>query len=231
LNSERRQLIRSLQETIHSGGDLEALFGVKGDFLEEAVRVNMDVFDGPLMSALDRYSVGVMYKAMDFSGLPTGAQRRLLEHGIILSGLFGLLRPDDLIPNYRLRMDATLPEIGKVSRYWKPRLSPLLNKTLEGRFVWNLLPATHQDAWEDDQSYERMIEVRFFNRSAGELKPVTHGVKPLRGQMVNFICRESADNLEPLLEWIHPEGYRYDVEASTLAEGEKVGVVAMVREE
>ena len=48
------------------------------------------------MSALDRFSPGIMYEAMNFQALPTGAQRRLLENGIIFSGLFGLLRPDDL---------------------------------------------------------------------------------------------------------------------------------------
>jgi uncharacterized protein len=229
LNPERRSLIRSLQDVIQSGEDLEPIFGVKGDYLEDAVRLNMDVLQGPLMSALDRYSVGVMYKAMDFTGLPTGAQRRLLENGIIFSGLFGLLRPDDLIPNYRLRMDASLPGVGKVSKYWRPNLSPLLNKTVADRFVWNLLPGAHQEAWEDDQSYSRMIEVRFFKREGGEVKAVSHGVKPLRGQLVNFICRESVDTLEPLLDWTHPEGFRFDEEHSSLNEGEKAGVVAMVK--
>ena len=146
LNPERRMLIDTLQEVIETSDEqtLQDLFGVKGDHLEEALKVNQEVYSAPLMSALDRYSPGVMYKAMDFTGLPTGAQRRLLENGVILSGLFGLLRPDDLIPNYRLRIDATLPGIGKIAKYWRSHVSLLLNETLKGRFVWDLLPAVHR---------------------------------------------------------------------------------------
>src|SRR5690606_7819310 len=127
LNPERRALIDALQAALNESDEaaLERLFGIKGETLEEAVRVNLEVYASPLLAAVDRYGPGVMYEAMEFGALPTGAQRRLLENGIIFSGMFGLLRPDDLIPNYRLKMDASLPSIGKVSRYWRPSLSPL----------------------------------------------------------------------------------------------------------
>lgn len=215
LNPQRRKLINGLQDIIRGGeADLEAIFGVKGDLLEQAIKADLEIYDAPLISALDRYSPGVMYKAMDFAGLPTGAQRRLLENGIIFSGLFGLLRPDDLIPDYRLRMDASLPEIGNVRSYWKPHISPVLNRRVEGRFVWNLLPGVHREAWDDAHTYEQSVSVRFLDEVDGELRPVTHNVKPLRGQLVNFIVRETAESLEPLLEWRHPEGYVYDPEAT-----------------
>ncbi len=215
LNPERKTLIKTVQEVIRSGEhDLEALFGVKGNHLEEAVEADLAVLKAPLMSALDRYSPGVMYQAMDFAGLPTGAQRRLLENGIIFSGLFGLLRPDDLIPNYRLSMEAKVPGLGKVSDFWRPLLSPLLNRTLAGRFVWNLLPNAHQDTWEDDHQYAQMVAVSFVREQDGERKPVSHGVKPLRGHLVNYIVRESIEDVESLKLWEHPEGYRYDDDAS-----------------
>ncbi len=229
LNPERRRLINNLQAFIREGNDLENLFGVKGDTLAEAVKLDLEIFDAPLMSALDRYSPGVMYQAMDFAGLPTGAQRRLLENGVIFSGLFGVLRPDDLIPNYRLRMDAALPETGRLSKFWRPHVSPLLNQVLKDRFVWNLLPGVHQEAWEDEHTYYKMVEVKFFNEEGGERKPVSHNVKPLRGQLVNFIVRETAESLEPLREWEHPEGYRYDEAASMFDEETRTGTVAMIK--
>jgi cytoplasmic iron level regulating protein YaaA (DUF328/UPF0246 family) len=229
LNPERRRLIEALQQTIEAGEELEELFGLKGEALEEAVRIDREIYSAPLMSALDRYSPGVMYKAMDFAGLPTGAQRRLLENGIILSGLFGLLRPDDLIPNYRLRMDAKLPGIGKVGAFWKPLVSPLLNKALEGRIVWNLLPALHQEAWEDEHTYDQMVEVKFFTEEGCALKPVTHGVKPLRGQLVNFIVRETAEDLETVKRWRSPEGYEADEAATSVEEATKTVRLVMVK--
>ncbi|MFB3132869.1 MAG: YaaA family protein [Rhodothermales bacterium] len=231
LNPERRILIDAVQQIIETSEEeaLQDIFGVKGEFLKDALQANRAVYSAPLMSALDRYSLGVMYKAMDFVGLPTGAQRRLLENGVIVSGLFGLLRPDDLIPNYRLRIDATLPDIGKVSAYWKSHLSPSLNETLQGRFVWDFLPAVHREAWDDDHSYRQLVQVKFLVEENGERKAVSHNVKPLRGQLANFIVRETVEELKPLLDWEHPAGFRYDEAASTFDEKTKTGVIEMVK--
>ncbi|MDX1421004.1 MAG: YaaA family protein [Rubricoccaceae bacterium] len=228
VNAERRALIDALQAQIRDADDeaLGSLFGVKGDTLQEAVDADLEVYRSPLMAAIDRYGPGVMYQAMEFAALPTGAQRRLLENGVIFSGMFGLLRPDDLIPYYRLKMDATVEGIGKVSRYWRPHLSPLLNRLLQGKVVWNLLSGTHEDAWEDDRSYDRMYRVKFYREEDGERKPVTHGVKDLRGNLVHFIVTELADDLEALEDWEAPDGYEVDPDASEL--DEKGGVVAMV---
>jgi uncharacterized protein len=230
LNPQRRKLINKLQSTIRDGEvDLENLFGVKGDTLEEAVQANLEIFKGALMATLDRYSPGVMFKSMDFGGLPTGAQRRLLENGIIFSGVFGMLRPDDLIPNYRLKMDASLPEIGKVSQYWKPYLSPILNRRIEDKIVWNLLPGIHEDAWQDEHTYRQMVYVKFYDEIGGERKAVTHNVKPLRGQLVNFIVRETAESIEALEEWHQPDGYVLDLDATEENTETKQVTVALVR--
>ena len=218
LNPERRALIDALQSQIAKGdeAELEKLFGVKGDMLGEAVQANQRVYNSPLIAAIDRYGPGVMYRAMSFPDLPTGAQRRLLENGVILSGLFGLLRPDDLIPNYRLKMDAKVEGIGKVSAYWRERLSEALNTLLAGQAVWNLLPGAHQDAWDDAGTYARMIRVKFVREEDGERKPVTHGIKDLRGALVAYIVTEMVDDAEGLDDWEAPDGFEIDPEASEL---------------
>ena len=230
LNPERRAVIKALQQFVASSeeSDLEKLFGVKGDTLEEAVRVNQEIFGSPLLAAVDRYGPGVMYTSMEFAELPTGAQRRLLENGVIFSGLFGLLRPDDLIPNYRLKMDAALPELGKMSKYWKPTLSPALNQALKGKFVWDLLPDAHRQAWDDDGSYRALVQVKFYKEEGGERKPVTHSVKQLRGALVNYIVRDPAESIEALLDWEAPEGYELDEDATTFDPATKTGTVVMV---
>lgn len=231
LNPERRALISKLQGFVREAdeAELEKLFGIKGETLAEAVEINQALFQSPLMAAVDRYGPGVMYGAMDFAELPTGAQRRLLENGIIFSGLFGLLRPDDLIPNYRLRMDAALPDVGRMSRYWKPLLSPHLNRVLEGRFVWNLLPQAHLDAWEDEGTYRAMVDVKFFKEDEdGTRKAVSHNVKPLRGALVNFLVRDPAESIADLHDWEAPGGYELDEEATTFDEETRKGTVVMV---
>ncbi|MDX1439116.1 MAG: peroxide stress protein YaaA [Rubricoccaceae bacterium] len=226
LNPERRKLIDALQYQLRNSKNAEKLFALKDENLQEAIDVNLEVYDSPLMAAIERYSKGVLYQAMDFEGLPTGAQRRLLENGIIFSGMFGLLRPDDLIPNYRLKMDVTVEEVGKVSKYWRPIISDILNKLLTGKVVWNLLPSSFEEAWEDAQTYDIMYRLKFFKEEKGELQPVTHGVKELRGHLIHFIATSLADDPEALIEWDSPEGYEPDMEASEL--GEQGGTIMMV---
>ncbi len=226
LNPERRALIKSLQEQIEAGKKLNKLFGLKDKALEEAIEDNLGIYGSPLMAAVERYEPGILYKAMDFESLPTGAQRRLLENGVIISGLFGLLRPDDLIPKYKLKIDASVDGIGRVSKYWRPHLSPVLNELLQGKVVWNLLPGAHQDAWDDDESYERLYRLKFFKEENDELNAVTHGVKELRGSLANFIVTALADTPEALEEWEAEDGYEPDYEASEL--NEKGGTIVMV---
>ncbi len=230
LNPERRAVITALQTAIQESDEqaLERLFGIKGSTLEEAVKVNLDIYGSPLLAAVDRYTPGVMYAAMEFPDLPTGAQRRLLENGVVFSGLFGILRPDDLIPNYRLKMDAKLPGIGKLSTYWKPVLSPFLNQSLKDKFVWDLLPGAHREAWDDDRSYRALVQVKFYEEKDGTRKAVTHNVKQLRGALVNFIVRDPAESIEALLEWEAPGGYELDQEASTFDDEARTGLVVMV---
>ena len=220
LNPERRALIDRLQEIV-SSTEQEALEEALGD--AQAVDMIRKVYSAPLMSTLDRYSPGVMLAAMNFSGLPTGAQRRLLENSIIVSGLFGLLRPDDLIPEYRLTMDVDVPGIGILAQYWKPLISPLLNEALEGRFVWDLLPSMHRQAWDDDHSYETRVEVKFFAQDGREAPKAA----PFLGQLVDFIVRETVEDIESLLSWQHPAGFRFDEDRSSL-DGANA-MVAMVK--
>ncbi len=236
LNPERRQLIDTLQEVIEDEDEdtLSELFGLSGYELQEAIRVNAELYDAPLMSALDRYSPGVMYAAMDFANLPTGAQRRLLENGVILSGLFGLLRPDDLIPNYQLGMEATLPELGSVADYWRPEISPVLNESLEGRWVWDLLPEVYREAWEDEHAYEARVKVHFETVEDGERVPVEgEDLQVQRGQFVNFIVRETAEEMEDLRELEEEENtedFSFDEEASTYDEETKTWTIVVVQE-
>ena len=230
LNPERRAPIDALQALVKGADEdeLYKLFGVKGDTLEEAVQVTKDIYRSPLTAAVDRYGPGVMYSAMDFAGLPTGSQRRLLENGIIFSGLFGLLRPDDLIPNYRLKMDAKVGDLGRASAYWKESLSKTLNELLTDQAVWNLLPGAHEAAWDDTETYARMIRLKFYREDdSGERTAVTHGIKELRGSLVANIVNETADSVDSLEDWEAPDGYEVDHEASEINEAGG-GTVVMV---
>lgn len=227
LNPERRQLISILQETIEAGENLEELFGLEGDELEAAVDANLQLYDAPLMSALDRYSPGVLYTSMSFHTLPTGAQRRLLENGVIFSGLFGLLRPDDLIPEYYLDMNASLPGAKRVKDFWRDAVSPLLNERVRDKIVWNLLPDDLEDVWTDGHTYQEMIRVRFARDRRGQR--TFQDQESLAGQFINFVVKEAAEDLEMARSWIHTEGYKFHADSEEYDEATKTRQVVYAK--
>lgn len=201
LNPERRQVIEALNRVEADSDNLQSVLGVEGDNVEHALACNAEVMTSPLMSALDRYSPGVMYRALDFENLPTGAQRRLLEHGVILSPLYGMLRPDDLIPEYYLSLDAELPGLGSVRTYWSQFVTRAVNDLFSDHFVWNLVPAEIASVWEPDGRHKGIAGVEFFSRTKGKLTQITEGLDELRGRFVNTLVRGPADSIDSLSEF------------------------------
>jgi cytoplasmic iron level regulating protein YaaA (DUF328/UPF0246 family) len=207
LNPERRALIRAVQAQQQGGAHLEQLLGVQKDAVDDASSINSDVFDAPLMAAIERFGPGDLYRAMEFETLPTGAQRRLLENGIIVSSMFGLLRPDDLIPDYRLDIDASIDGLGKVTEYWRDVVSPHIDRLVEDRIVWNLLPGDYAGVWNDGGRYDRMYRVSFVRHDAGSTRPEVEAVPELMGSLVHFIVERLAETPEALLDWDAPGGF------------------------
>ncbi|MXZ17548.1 MAG: YaaA family protein [Rhodothermaceae bacterium] len=221
---KRREILDQLLELIRRDETktLEDIFGPEG--LSDGVKLAKAVYSAPLMAARKRFVPDPFFSAVDFDGLPTGAQRRLLENSVIFSGLFGLLRPDDLVPEYRLKMSAALSEIGPLTTFWKPHISPFLNKVVRNRFVWDLLPEPYREAWDDDGSHIARATVAFYNADGSVVKED----EVYRGQLMNFIVRDPAIDVEGLDDWRHPGGFRLSRERSSL-EGETKSIVMIRR--
>lgn len=229
LNPERRMVIEAANALELSKGRLAKALGVDSDQLEHALECNQEAMTNPLMSALDRFSPGVMYQALDFENLPTGAQRRLLEHGIIFSSLFGLLRPDDLVPEHYLRHETKLPELGKVKDFWHPFVTEALNNLVADHVVWNLLPDELLHIWQPQEESAVVVNVEFYRQKKGELEPVTEDLETLHGGFVNMLVRGPADSIEALEEQSHPNGYDVDLDRSKVDEETRKGVVVLAR--
>ena len=142
------------------GGSPEAQFkllGVKAAKAEKATAANLDVATAPTMPAIDRYT-GVLYDALDYSSLPAKARRRVDRQVVVFSGLWGVIRPTDPIPDYKLKMGAPLPGLGRPARFWKPLISDALASAIAASgadTVWDLLPNEHSAAW-DPVSYTHL---------------------------------------------------------------------------
>ncbi|MGB3412621.1 MAG: peroxide stress protein YaaA [Microthrixaceae bacterium] len=212
LDPQRTQVIHVLKRSMRKGkAERMKLLGVKGDALEAATTANLNLAEAPTMPALQRYS-GVLYDALDAGSLSPQAKRRLDPVVVIFSGLFGLVAPSDLIPNYKLKMGASVPAVGRLSTFWRPGLSAALGAAVPGRQVWNLLPNEHDAAWMGPVEVEQ-VSVRFLERRPdGSLVAVSHWNKFFKGALVRLLLEEPSTTPESLADWHHPAGWHLDPE-------------------
>lgn len=221
LAGPRREVIAALGKAM--GGSAEArskLLGVKAARADEATVANLTVASSPTMAAIDRYT-GVLYDALDYPSLPAKVRRGVDRQVVVFSGLWGTVRPTDPIPDYKLKMGATLPGLGKPARFWKPILSEALAEAINASgtgTVWDLLPNEHAAAW-DPLIAGRRIRVRFLDDviKNGEqtLMTVSHWNKLLKGALVRHVVEHELDDPDGLVDFDHPEGYRYDPSLTT----------------
>ena len=216
LADPRREVVHALVEAM--GGSPETrskLLGVKATKAEEATAVNLDVATAPTMPAIDRYT-GVLYDALDYPSLPAKVRRGVDRQVVVFSGLWGVVRPTDPIPDYKLKMGASLPGLGKPARFWKPLISAGMADAVAAsgtNTVWDLLPNEHTAAW-DPSVAGRRIRVRFLDDVVknGErtLVTVSHWNKLLKGALVRHVVEHGLDDPAGLGDFDHPEGYRYE---------------------
>lgn len=86
---------------------------------------NASLWTSPTTPAVMRYT-GVLYEALGVDSLPVAARRRAAVTVVVCSALFGALRPEDLIPAYRLSATHTLPGVGALVALWRPLLETSL---------------------------------------------------------------------------------------------------------
>lgn len=195
LRLARSEVIAAL--TAAGGGD-ERLLGVSGRHLQRALAANRLVGAGraSVMPATRRYS-GVVHDHAALAGVPAAAERV-----VIFSGLLGLVAPGDGVPDYRLKMGASLPPLGKLSSWWRPRLTPVLDRRLRGADVVDLLPQEHAAAWEPaPRRYASLHRVRFCDAdgAAGG-----HDAKAAKGLLARHLLLSDAPVAEALASFSHP---------------------------
>jgi cytoplasmic iron level regulating protein YaaA (DUF328/UPF0246 family) len=98
------------------------------------VERNAGLLQEPTAPAAEIYS-GVLFAALDVAGLSVAQRRRSQERLVIASALFGLVRPQDRIPAYRLNPGVRLPGIPTPKQVWGAALREALEATAGGLVV------------------------------------------------------------------------------------------------
>ncbi|MEZ4984090.1 MAG: peroxide stress protein YaaA [Saprospiraceae bacterium] len=128
-------------------------------------------------------------------------------HIRILSGLYGLLRPLDLIHPYRLEMGTALSWRSHKNLYsfWGTTITQLLNDDLAAHpspTVVNLASQEYFQAIQPHQLKARLLHIHFKEERGGVLKVISFNAKKARGKMAQLIVREQLEKPEDLQQLV-----------------------------
>ncbi|HXR02562.1 MAG TPA: peroxide stress protein YaaA, partial [Pseudomonas sp.] len=142
------------------------------------------------------------------------------QHLRMLSGLYGLLRPLDLMQPYRLEMGTKLANArGKdLYAFWGERISGWLNEALAEQgdnVLLNLASNEYFSAVKRSALNARVINTEFRDQKNGQYKIISFYAKKARGMMSRFVISERISNPDDLKRF-DEQGYRYSKELSTL---------------
>ncbi|WP_073097246.1 peroxide stress protein YaaA [Cyclobacterium lianum] len=138
------------------------------------------------------------------------------KHLRILSGLYGLLRPMDLIQPYRLEMKTKLKnKKGKdLYSFWGDKIASAINESAKGDPVINLASKEYFKAVNKKALKSRVIDVIFKEFKDGEYKNIGIFSKQARGLMTDFIIKNKIENPEEL-KTFDKGGYEFSVNKSS----------------
>lgn len=160
---------------------------------------------------------GDVYTGLEAYTIPEDKIETLQEKLRILSGLYGLLRPLDLIQPYRLEMGTSL-KIGRKDNlyaFWKQTITEVLNAELqEDELFLNLASNEYFKAVDAKKLKTPIITPEFKDYKDGKLKMISFFAKKARGLMVRYIIDHNVETLEELKNFNY-EGYAFDANLSS----------------
>jgi cytoplasmic iron level regulating protein YaaA (DUF328/UPF0246 family) len=137
----------------------------------------------------------------------------------ILSGLYGFLRPLDIIQPYRLEMGVRLanPCGSNLYVYWGETITKLLNKQLESQanpLLINLASTEYFKVIDVKKLKYPVVTVNFYERKNNEIKMIGIYAKKARGVMAKYIMQNRVDSLDQLKDFSEL-GYVFSKESSS----------------
>lgn len=138
------------------------------------------------------------------------------NHLRILSGLYGLLKPLDLIQPYRLEMGTRLEtKKGKnLYEYWDKKIAKAINEVAQGQPIVNLASQEYFKAVDQKTLKSQVINIHFKQYKNGNYQIIGLFAKQARGMMTNFAIKHKITDPETL-KTFREEGYEFSSHQST----------------
>lgn len=231
LSKPRKSVVAALKRLARSRSAMTAALHLGPSQQSEVLR-NRALGTSPMLPALERYT-GVVFDALDVDSLPDEARDFALQHVVIHSALFGLVRGSDPIPAYRLSHSTRVAE-WSLKKVWREAIAGELSASTE--LVLDLRSDGYVELGPSvgaSQSYFVRVVSEDEN---GARRALNHFNKKGKGELVRAIALAGIDhqNLESLLVWAAGAGIRLNHSAErelelVVAEVAKSGLAKMTQ--
>ncbi len=199
---------------------LSALMGISDNLAQLNWQRNQE-FHLPFTTENARPAVyafnGDVYNGLDAYTIPENKLETLQDKLRILSGLYGILKPLDLIQPYRLEMGTKL-KVGRKNNlyeFWKKTVTRLLNEELEDHELFINLASNEYFSVIDTKALKvPVITPQFKDWKGDKLKMISFFAKKARGMMVRYIIDTGVETIEDL-KGFNYEGYGFSEEYTT----------------
>ena len=137
------------------------------------------------------------------------------NHLLILSGLYGILRPFDWINKYRLEMGLKfeIESSKSLIQFWKDKMTNYFN-SFEDNSIINLASKEYSNVMINKSINSTIVDCTFYEKSNNSLKVVGSYSKAARGCMANFIVKNKLESIEELKEF-NELGYNFSYNESS----------------
>ncbi len=173
-------------------GDMQILskmFGLKkeGDILAH----KKDIIHQPAMKAIKRYT-GVAFDYLGYDTLDADRQHYIDTHVILCSNLFGFLRADDKIPEYRLKQGEAVGEL-RVEKFYHEYGAALMEEYLKDDEILDLRAGFYDKFYKPQKSYTTLKFIK-------EGKVVSHWAKAYRGIVLREIAKSGVESIKDFMK-------------------------------
>ncbi|NLE72172.1 MAG: peroxide stress protein YaaA [Actinomycetales bacterium] len=171
--------------------DAPARFFVGPAVADEVAR-NARLRELPARPALEVYR-GVLFDALDAATLSPAPRRRAAAGVVVVSGLWGALRPDDRIPPYRLHVCSRLVGLPALEPLWREVLPDVLARAAGAGVVLDCRSSGHRAMGAPASLADRTVVVRVMRDDGSRRSVGAHDAKRTRGLVVRHLLETGAD--------------------------------------
>ncbi|CZE48849.1 YaaA family protein [Campylobacter geochelonis] len=189
---EKREFVLNAYENFILSASFEELSKLFGTKDEKSVEYYKKSFKSNLgIKAVLRYD-GVAYKALDYRSLDLNSQKYIDENVLIFSNLYGVLKADTPLPDYKFKQGEKFSEL-KIENFYKETFSKSLDEALEHEDILDLRAGFYDKFYSIKKEF---LTLKFIKNG----KVVSHFAKHYRGIVLREIAKKNVLNFQEFQE-------------------------------